>query len=79
LFNDLIEQIKGGDFGDDVGDIIADIDSYQYSSEEIASFNKYVKRSSAAFGYNDVYNNENGMYMMVYIQLNTIHQVSYFT
>jgi len=73
LFNDLIEKIKHGDFdgeelgsdeldGGDDGDVIADIDSYQYSSEEIASFNKYIKRSSAAFGFNDVYNDENGMY-----------------
>ena len=73
MFNDLIEKIKHEDFdgeeigsdefddGDD-GDVIADIDSYQYSSEEIVSFNKYVKRSSAAFGFNDVYNDENGMY-----------------
>ena len=73
MFNDLIEKIKHGDFdgeeicsdeldGGDDGDVIANIDSYQYSSEEIASFNKYVKRSSAAFGFNDVYNDENGMY-----------------
>ena len=52
------DELHGGDDSD----IIADIDSYQYSSEEIASFNKYVKRSSAAFGFNDVYNDENGMY-----------------
>lgn len=52
------DELHGGDDSD----IIADIDSYQYSSEEIASFNKYVKRSSAAFGYNVYNNNENGKY-----------------
>lgn len=69
MFNDIIEQIKDGELDDeelddngdkDGGDVIvANTDSYQYTSEEIASFNKFVKRSSAAFGYN-VYNNENG-------------------
>ena len=43
----------------DTNNIAQDEDTYHYSSEEIASFNKHEKRKSAAFGY-DVYNNDNG-------------------